>query len=97
MHSVMKFPQALYVADYLSRKGVEFGLALAKIIPIRHKSMLFIPDIWRIPQLFFSLQRQIDINFEWYEKSEILGCIGHWSYECNKHEGSESANAGVPE
>ena len=22
MHSVMKFPQALYVADYLSRKGV---------------------------------------------------------------------------
>ena len=23
MHSVMKFPQALYVADYLSRKGVE--------------------------------------------------------------------------
>jgi hypothetical protein len=41
-----------------------FGLALAKITPIRHKSMLFIPDIWRIPQLFFSLQRQIDINFE---------------------------------
>ena len=23
MHSVMKFPQALYVADYLSRKGVD--------------------------------------------------------------------------
>ena len=22
MHSVMKFPQALYVADYLSRKGL---------------------------------------------------------------------------
>ena len=23
MHNVMKFPQALYVADYLNRKGVE--------------------------------------------------------------------------
>ena len=23
MHSVMKFPQALYVADYLSRKGLD--------------------------------------------------------------------------
>ena len=64
MHSVMKYLQALYVADYLSWKGLEFGLALVKITPIRHKSMLFIPDIWCIPQLFFSLQRQIDKNFE---------------------------------
>jgi hypothetical protein len=29
MHSVMKFPQALYVADYLSRKG----LAVSTISP----------------------------------------------------------------
>ena len=31
---------------------------------IRHIFVLFIPDIWCIPQLFLPLQRQIDINFE---------------------------------
>ena len=30
MHSVMKFPQALYVADYLSRKGLSLALHLQK-------------------------------------------------------------------
>ena len=30
MHSVMKFPQALYFADYLSRKGLCLALHLQK-------------------------------------------------------------------
>jgi hypothetical protein len=29
-----------------------------------HIFVPYIPDIWCIPQLFFPLQRQIDINFE---------------------------------
>jgi hypothetical protein len=48
-------------------------------------------------QQFVILQRQKIKQFGRYEDNEIIGSIGHQFDECYEHEGSEPANAGVPE
>ena len=40
MHSVMKFPQALYVADYLSRKGLALDVCETSFDDVQYGALL---------------------------------------------------------
>ncbi len=40
MHSVMKFPQALYVADYLSRKGLALDVCETSFDAVQYGALL---------------------------------------------------------